>query len=187
MTVNSSIRSIFPELEEISDSALREAVERAWSIVLEMAGASSLDDTHLLTADLSSETGIEHQRGTVRLALAIADVLAAVHGAQLNRDHVIAGSLLHDAGKAVAWHERAENGAEAAPRHPFYAVHAAIQAGLPDAVSHIVAAHSLEGIYVKKTVECHVVSASDMLSADVLLRKHSDQTVFDFKRTVYLP
>ena len=99
---------------------------------------------------------------------------------------MIAGSLLHDAGKAVAWRQRGAQDDDG-PRHPFYGVHAAMQAGLPEAVAHIVAAHSLEGVYVKKSVECHVVSASDMLSADALLRKHTGRTVFDYKRAVYLP
>ena len=43
---------------------------------------------------------VQHTLATVRLALALCDVVEQVYGAEVNRDVVIAASLLHDIMKA---------------------------------------------------------------------------------------
>lgn len=177
-----SIREHISEIGLIADSELASQVDSAWTAALAFAG-TELTSTRLLVPDASPEVGLEHQRCTVRLALAISDVLGTYHRTEINRDHVAAGALLHDLGKVVVAAGRDGN---AIARHPFYGAHFALQAGVPREVVHIVAAHSIEGSYVSKTLECHIVAAADMLSADALLRELG-RTIFDHKRALYLP
>ena len=186
MSEAQELRDAIPEVDAISDPAILDGVRRAWAAALERGGHRQLQDTRLLVDELSADVGIEHQRGTVRLAIAIAEVLIRLHRAEINRDHVIAGALLHDLGKAAI---PSQNGVPSAyrPRHPFYGAHLVLEAGLPDAIAHIVSAHSLEGVYSPKSLECHVVSAADELSADGLLRSRLGRALTYYKRAVFLP
>jgi len=49
-------------------------------------------------------------------------------------------------------------------RHPFTGVALAVEAGVPDEVCHIIAAHAGEGDMVKRTTEAYVVHHADFMT-----------------------
>ena len=166
------------ELAEIGDVALREKVLRTWVRAMEISGATDL------AADIPSlkkivrlkgqqyGAGLEHVKAVIRFAAAIADGEEEAHGLIPDRDVVIAGALLHDVGKLL---EKAPAGGNPLTgplvKHAFSGVHLAMLEGLPAEVLHIIAYHAAEGHRAKRTLECQIVHAADLLSVDALERR----------------
>lgn len=184
------VRAVFArELAEVRDETLREQVVRTWVRAMQLSGARDLDhDLPFLKAIATPGVGVEHVRGVVHLALAIADTLAAVHGASLDRDVVAAGALLHDVGKLLE-HAPAERHVLAGPlvRHAFSGVHLATEEGLPREVLHIIAYHSIEGQRLRRTPECEAVYRADFISLDALARRELGKSGQELMPYVYLP
>jgi len=164
-----------PEIAEILDVALRECVIEAWALALARSTFASIRDIPpsgnpgsmtLITGDQT-----DHIRGVTRLAMRMADEMAATNpGIALSRDIVIAGGICHDVGKP--WEFDPENRArwESTPRatglpsirHPAYGVHLCLTAGLPEEVAHIAGAHSGEGELLIRSLECTIVHLADI-------------------------
>jgi putative nucleotidyltransferase with HDIG domain len=117
-------------------------------------------------------TQADHFRGVAHMAVALADGLEAVLGSLgIDRDVLLAGALCHDLGKPYEFSPRnlarwqADPGATGFPavRHPAYGVHLALTAGLPEAIVHIVGAHSMhaEGSFVQPSLENVIVQYAD--------------------------
>jgi putative nucleotidyltransferase with HDIG domain len=173
------VRDVFArELAAIGDAALRDKVVRTWVRAMEMSGATDLArDVPGLKKIAKKGTppeglGLEHVRGVVRFAEAIAAAEEAAHGATPDRDVVVAGALLHDVGKLL---EKAP--ADRHPlagtlvRHAFSGVHVAMLEDVPAEVLHIIAYHAAEGHRIQRTLECHIVYMADNLSVDALERR----------------
>jgi putative nucleotidyltransferase with HDIG domain len=83
-------------------------------------------------------------------------------------DTVVAGAILADVGKVLEY-ERVEGSAVqsrrgALLRHPFTGVAVAMECGVPDEVTHIIAAHAAEGDLVKRSTEATIVHHADFMS-----------------------
>jgi len=111
---------------------------------------------------------VQHTLATVRLALALCDVVEQVYGAEVNRDVVIAASLLHDIMKAPCYAEREDGTYILSPLgerldHVTLAVEELARRGLPLEVLHAVAAHHAEhGPISPKTLEALIVHIADL-------------------------
>ncbi|MBR0654014.1 HD domain-containing protein [Plastoroseomonas arctica] len=164
-----------PEAADIRDATLRASVIEAWALALTRSSYASIRDIPpsgnpgSMTLIKGDQT--DHIRGVTRLAMRMADEMAATNpGIALSRDIVIAGGLCHDVGKP--WEFDPENRArwEAAPRaaglpsirHPAYGVHLCLTAGLPEEVAHIAGAHSGEGELLIRSLECTIVHLADI-------------------------
>jgi putative nucleotidyltransferase with HDIG domain len=166
------------ELAAIGDGGLREKVVRTWVRAMEMSGATDLArDIPGLKKIARKGTapegiGLEHVRGVVRFAEAIADAEVAAHGATPDRDVVVAGAFLHDVGKLL---EKAPPDrhplAGTLVRHAFSGVHVAMLEDVPPEILHIIAYHAAEGHRIQRTLECHIVYTADILSVDALQRR----------------
>jgi hypothetical protein len=154
----------FPEIAQIDDPALREAVAETWRRLWEMSAYEHLEDVPVsLKVDYS---GLKHAQAILQGAMALAPVWERVHGVTFNRDHLIAGALLMDVSKLVEYRPRPGRGHEAtelgsALPHATYAAHLALELGVPLAVVHIVMAHSPNGGKAPATPEAHLLDAID--------------------------
>jgi putative nucleotidyltransferase with HDIG domain len=139
------------------------------------------------TPPMRRGTQADHFRGVARMAMALADGLEAVIGPLgIDRDILLAGALCHDLGKPYEFSPRnierwqANSAAAGFPsvRHPAYGVHLALTAGLPEAVVHIVGAHSMhaEGQYVQPSLENVIVQYADAAFWDMLDRANLMET-----------
>jgi putative nucleotidyltransferase with HDIG domain len=98
----------------------------------------------------------------------------------IDRDVLIAGALCHDVGKPFEFSPRnlerwSANPAAAgnpAIRHPIYGAHIALTVGLPEAVVHAVAAHSInaEGSFVIPSLETVIIQYADLAFWKILER-----------------
>jgi putative nucleotidyltransferase with HDIG domain len=165
-----------PEAAEITDAALRDCVIEAWALALMHSSYRSIRDIPP-SGNPGSMTLIEgdqtdHIRGVTRLAMRMADEMAATNpGIALSRDIVVAGGLCHDVGKPWEFDPENRKRWESAPRaaglpsirHPAYGVHLCLTAGLPEEVAHIAGAHSGEGELLIRSLECTIVHLADIV------------------------
>lgn len=171
------IEAIFPEIDQISDPTLRQKVIDVWSDSLTTGGWTIEELTQVPFTLLAGDTDIrflEHVRTCCRMSIAIYDVLKDAYGDRvpLNRDHLIAGSLLADVGKPIEY----VKGPDGKPakgtrgdmlRHPFSGVGLCWKHDLPDEVMHIVATHSKEGDHVQRMLESIIFHHVDFVDFDI--------------------
>ena len=175
------IRAELPEIEEISDPALRDKVVEAWSFAIANSSFEKISDMKASgnpeTAPMKAGTQAEHLRAVARLSVAIADTLSAMFpDIKFNRDTLIAGGLCHDLGKAFEFDPENQKRWQANPRatgfpsvrHPPFGVHVAMTAGLPEEIVHISGGHSGEGELITRSLENTVVHFADYTFWDVL-------------------
>jgi hypothetical protein len=158
------VRALFPEVDRISDSDLRQAVIDIWLQLWEMCEYERLDDVRVsLKIDYPQ---IKHCQGIVRGAIALADVWEGLHGVHFDRDVLIAGALLMDVSKLVENRPGPDGSAaqteigRALP-HAVYAAHVALQKGIPLSIVHILTAHSPNGGKAPNAPEAHLLDAVD--------------------------
>jgi hypothetical protein len=171
------IKALFPELEQISDDALREKVIDVWVDSLQTGGWTVAElkaiPFTLLAGDIDIRF-LEHVRTCARMSIAIHDVLKDAYGDRvpLNKDHLIAGSLLADVGKPIEYVKgpggKPSKGTRGDMlRHPFSGVGLCWKHGLPDEVMHMVATHSKEGDHVPRSLESIIFHHTDFVDFDI--------------------
>jgi len=168
-----AVKNLWPELEWIADETLRESVLQAWIMAFENSPLepNDLDEIPFtLLIPGCPATFMEHKRCVVHIARRSAEAMREFLGQALSidMDVVIAGAILADVGKLLEY-ERVEGETVQSDRgkklrHPFTGVYLAIACGVPDSVSHIIAAHAAEGNLVKRSTEALIVHHADFMS-----------------------
>lgn len=175
------IAELLPEINEISDVALRDKTAAVWSEALTTGCGGegwTFDELRavrftLLAGDIKMSY-IDHLRSCCKQCMAIADVLKEMFGdiVPINRDYLIAGSLLADVGKPLEYDKDA--GGEVIKgrygemlRHPFSGVGMCYKHGIPAEVMHIVATHSHEGDKVQRSIESIIFHHADFVDFDI--------------------
>lgn len=175
------IATLFPNLMDIADEALRGQVAAVWNeaITTGCGGRGwSFEELRaikftLLAGDIEM-TFIEHLNSCVRQCIAIADVLESAFTCSIpiDRDILIAGALLADCGKPLEFEKDAEGTVikgtfGEALRHPFSGVAMAYKHGVPAAAMHIIATHSHEGEKVERSIESIIFHHADFVDFDI--------------------
>ncbi len=158
------IKELFPEVNEIKDSALREKVIRVWEYAIQRGGWEDfpLDKIPFTLLIPTKRNLVEHTRTVTRMAMAVARERGDV-----NMDFVIAGALLHDVAKLLEFTHndgkvvKSEYGKRI--RHPVGGAMLAEKFDLPYEIAHIIAAHSKEGEFVTRIPEAVIVHHCDFI------------------------
>jgi putative nucleotidyltransferase with HDIG domain len=168
-----AVRRLWPELEWIHDTDLRQRVEHTWIRAFELSPLQPEDLNRipftLLVPDCPT-TFMEHKRCVVHIARQAAQAMREFMGNALNidLDAVIAGAILADVGKLLEYETEGGKTVQSERgellRHPFTGVALAMECGVPDAVCHIIAAHAAEGDLVKRTTEAYIVHHADFMA-----------------------
>lgn len=175
------IAELLPELKLIKDASLRDKVAAVWSEAITTGcGGKGWTFEELRAIPFTLLAGeidlryIEHLRSCARQCLAIADVLGAIFGERIpvNRDHLLAGSLLADVGKPLEFDKDAKGNVIKGHygemlRHPFSGVAMCYKHGVPPEVMHIVATHSHEGDKVDRSIESIIFHHADFVDFDI--------------------
>jgi putative nucleotidyltransferase with HDIG domain len=164
---------LWPELEWIKDTGLREKTAQTWERALELSPLTPGDLERIpftLLIPNCPMTFMEHKRCVVHIARKAAESMAEFMGKALkiDMDVVIAGAILADVGKLLEY-EVVDGKARQSQRgeflrHPFTGVALAMECGVPDAVCHIIAAHAAEGNLVKRSTEALIVHHADFMA-----------------------
>jgi putative nucleotidyltransferase with HDIG domain len=171
--MNPAVSALWPELDWIEDPGLRESTARAWELALERSPLTPEDLAHIpftLLVPNCKVSFMAHKRLVVHVAREAAAKMQEFLGAELplDMDTVISGAILADVGKLLEYAD--ENGKTVTSdtgkylRHPFTGVALAMEAGVPDRVCHIIAAHAGEGDLVKRSPEAYVVHHADFMT-----------------------
>jgi len=170
-----NVRLLWPELEWIKDTDLREKTARTWEIALERSVLSA-DDLNtipftLLCGPDLKVTFMDHKRSVVHIAKAAGEKMNDFFGDELpvDMDVLISGAILADVGKLLEYVLDSDGKAVQGTygkylRHPFSGVSLAEECGIPPEVCHIIAAHAGEGNMVKRTTEAYVVHHADFMT-----------------------
>ena len=167
------VRKLWPELEWIKDSDLREKTEKTWVLALEKSVLSPEDlqkiPFTLLVPDLKV-TFMAHKRAVVHIAKESGEKVKELFKEELpvNMDVLISGAILADVGKLLEYEMvdgKAVQGSYGKYlRHPFSGVSLAEKCGIPADVCHIIAAHAKEGDLVKRSTEAYIVHHADFMT-----------------------
>ena len=170
-----NIKELWPELEWIKDSDLREKTARTWELALQKSVLKAEDlgripFTLLAGPDLKVSF-MDHKRAVVHIARESGLKFNEFFKSELpvNMDVLIAGAILADVGKLLEY-ELDGNGKSYQGkygeylRHPFSGVSLAEQCGVPPEVCHIIAAHAAEGDLVKRSTEAYIVHHADFMT-----------------------
>lgn len=166
---------LWPEIDWIEDSDLREKVTKVWEAALERSvlaadDLNTIPFTLLCGPDLKV-TFMDHKRSVVHIAKAAGEKCNEFYHGELpiNMDVLIAGAILADVGKLLEY-ELDENGKSVQGtygkylRHPFSGVSISEEFGVPAEVLHIVATHAGEGDLVKRSAEAYMVHHADFMT-----------------------
>ena len=169
-----AVARLWPEIQWIENSSLRERVTQTWVKALERSPLKPDDLDRIpftLLVPNCPITFMEHKRCVVHIARGSAKAMQDFMGRALpiDTDTVIAGAILADVGKLLEYEigpdgksRQSERGE--ALRHPFTGVALALECGVPDEVCHIIAAHAAEGDLVKRTTEAYIVHHADFMA-----------------------
>ena len=168
-----AVSTLWPELEWIADTDLRERTARTWEFALERSPLTAADLGEIpftLLVPNCPVSFMAHKRCVVHIARRSAEAMQEFFGAALpiDLDVVVAGAILADVGKLLEY-EKVEGRAVQSERgrflrHPFTGVALAMEAGVPDRVCHIIAAHADEGSLVRRSTEATIVHHADFMS-----------------------
>ncbi len=169
--MKNKILTIWPEINLIEDSGLREKVTQCWVYAMENSVLEPEDLEKIpfsLLIDRKDITFMNHKRTAVQLSVKIAEIMKENFKMEINMDYLIAGAILIDVGKLLEYEivdgKLATSRDGELLRHPFSGVSIADRFGLPADVQHIIAYHSKEGDLGKRTVESIIVHHADFVS-----------------------
>jgi len=173
------VKQLWPELDWIEDTDLRERTAKAWEIALERSVLSAEDlntiPFTLLVPDLKV-TFMTHKRAVVHIALESGKKMNEFFKNDLpvNMDILISGAILADVGKLLEYELKDGKAVQGNYgkylRHPFSGVSLAEEAGLPAEVCHIIAAHAGEGNMIKLSInESSSLPIHSQLKRSILL------------------
>ena len=175
------IATLFPNLMDIKDQALRDKVAAVWNEALTTGCAGkgwTFDEIRAIPFTLLAGKidlrFVEHLNSCCKQCIAISGVLKEVFGSRIpvNLDYLIAGSLLADVGKMLEFDKNPAGGVIKGHygdmlRHPFSGVALCYKHGIPPEVMHMVATHSHEGDKVERTIESWIFHHADFIDFDI--------------------
>jgi putative nucleotidyltransferase with HDIG domain len=165
------IESYFTELTWIQDKDLRKKVVDVWKTAADRGGWKKLQEIPFTLLFEGSGLLVDHTKRITKLAWTVVNVREE----SLNKDHLIAGALLHDVGKLLEYEMKTGKIIKSAfgekTRHPAAGAQLAEECKLPKDVVHIIAAHSHEGDTMNRTPEAIIVHHCDFIDFEIKKRK----------------
>jgi len=173
------VLKLLPEINEIKDDELKEKVIACWAEAMQYRDWT-VDELNsipfTLLADNVQIYFIEHVRTCCRMAIACDKVLDNAYAERktpVNRDYLIAGSLLADVGKLLEFDKKPDGTVYKSDygkhiRHPFSGVGLAFKHGLPSEVMHVIATHSKEAAGEKRSSECIIFHHVDFIDFELV-------------------
>jgi putative nucleotidyltransferase with HDIG domain len=175
------VERIWPELEWIADEEIRRRTTDCWVRAFELSPLYPADLERIpftLKVPDCPVSFMAHKRAVVHVARDAGRTVQEFFGDALpvDLDVLLAGAILADVGKLLEYDDDGAGGSRESLRgrylrHPFTGVALAMECGLPDAVSHIVAAHAGEGNMVARTTEAWIVHHADFMTFEPFVRR----------------
>ena len=175
--MNEKLLELFPEINRIQDSEVRQKTVETLADAVQLGGWTLEDLDTIPFTLLIKDTRIsfrQHTRAVTAMAIECGRIMDENYSDAytINLDHLIAGSILHDVGKLLEY-RRTESGFIKSScgrllRHPFSGAGLCTKHGLPDEVIHIVAVHAKEGEGGYRSPEAVAVHHADFINFEPL-------------------
>jgi hypothetical protein len=166
-----NVLSIFPEIKQIQSPALRQGVLKVWNLAVSESGEKNLDSVPF-NPEVSGVSLVEHIQFVLKAALFIADQLENAHGYKIDRDLLIAATLLHDLGKIFEY--RRKDGKYKKTDigkffpHGFWGTFLTLREGLPLDLAHLVSSHAHISPVAPQLLEGIILHYADFTHVDAL-------------------
>jgi len=163
--------SLFPEIKQIQSSSLREGVLKAWNLALKESGERNLFAVPF-NPEVKGVSLIEHIQFVLKTALFITDQLEKAHGYKIDRDLLLASTVLHDLSKIFEYRRQGKkfektNIGRFFP-HGFWGAFLALREGLSLDVAHLVSTHAHISPLHPQFLEGVILHYADFIHADAL-------------------
>ena len=172
---------IWPELEWIEDPDLRDKTAACWIRAFELSPLVPSDLERIpftLKVPGCNISFMDHKRLVVHVSRESGLKIREFFKDRLpvDMDTLIAGAILADVGKLLEYEHDGKGGSRQSARglylrHPFTGVSLAMECGLPDAVTHIIATHAGEGSMVSRTTESWIVHHADFMTYEPFVKR----------------
>ncbi|MCX6661921.1 MAG: HD domain-containing protein [Euryarchaeota archaeon] len=161
------IENCFTELTWIQEKRLRTMVVNVWKTAADRGKWHHLQEIPFTLIFENSGLLVDH---TKRITVLVRNV-GNTREETLNKDHLVAGALLHDVGKLLEYELKDGKILKSAfgekTRHPAAGAQLADECGLPKEVVHIIAAHSHEGDMMNRTPEAIIIHHCDFIDFEI--------------------
>lgn len=174
------IVSVLPEIDWISNPELREKTIAVWNRMYE---EGKWEDIMALPCSTKKTDypHIVHNRSVVQMAVSCAKIVAELHHAEVDMDHLIAAALLQDVSKLVEYEPDGNGGCALSERgkkfmHAFLAAHVALEVGLPDDVAQVILTHTPDSPVYPQTLIGKILFYVDQLDMAAIKGDHWKKT-----------
>ena len=171
--MNDTIKNLWPELDWIKNTDLREKTAKTWELALQRS-VLTIEDLNTIPFTLLvpgiKVSFMAHKRCVVHIAREAGEKSIFFFGSDLpvNMDTLISGAILADVGKLLEYEllegKLVQSNYGKYLRHPFSGVSLAETCGIPPEVCHIIASHAGEGDLVKRSTEAYIVHHADFMT-----------------------
>jgi putative nucleotidyltransferase with HDIG domain len=168
----SHIKALFPRINDIKDSEIREKVVSVWLSAWEKSSFARIEDISQWepTKEELEISNVAHTNQVVECAMAIANVVEREQGIRIDNDALIAAAILHDVDKMLMFDPsvKKEKAQESTIGnylpHTAIGTHLLLEAELPIEIVHIVASHSTKHSSIPpKTTEAVILYHADLV------------------------
>ena len=184
------IESLYPALDKIQDSELREKVVDIWLEVWKEGNFDKLEDINWDQAwsDIYNWNNVDHTNRVTDFAILLGEYARDELGMDINMDYLIAGALLHDVDKAVMYESKSKSMTRLGIllAHSTYSVHMALKHKLPIEVIHMIATHTIYSVKRQMTAEALILHQADFIMIDLhLIRDLNAQWLYTQQAPCY--
>ena len=167
--------AVFPELEWISDAAIREKVVRTWDEACRRGNWEDEEIESIPFTLLVASGGVSlwaHTRLVTNICRGVSETMERMGAVPIDNDILIAGALLHDVGKLLEYRTEG-NGYTVSKsgmllRHPLSGLGLAMKNDLPEEICHIIAVHSREGEGSYRSPEAIILHHADFIAFETI-------------------
>jgi hypothetical protein len=165
------ILKVFPAIDKLKDSTLREGIVKAWARALKEGSFKNLEDIPF-SEGISEISLTTHIHWVMEIALFMAELVEKRMGISVHRDLLIASVLLHDLGKAFEYEKKGNRYVKSEIgkkfMHGFWGTYIALEEGICQDLAHLISTHSKDSPTHPQLIEGIILHYADFAHADIL-------------------
>jgi len=163
------VKKALPEIANIKDKLLREAVIQIWLEVWQESVWDSLYDAPKNPVDAGKDDRlIDHTNSVTLGCIEFAKTIKEVYGILVDMDHLRVISLLHDVSKLLEYDKNGQTDFGRLIQHGVYGAFKAWEKALPSEVIHSIISHTKKSAVIPSTLEGIILHYIDFADSDVL-------------------
>jgi putative nucleotidyltransferase with HDIG domain len=171
------ILGLFPAIGKIKDDGIRQKVILTWYKAWKSSNFPRIEDVHHFepVRQRIAYTNVDHTNQVCQACESIGKMAAEVLNLRVNMDDLLAGALLHDVDKMVIFDAGSGGFTETGRRfsHAVMGAAMALMGGLPEAVAHMVGAHSTKFSPISpRSIEALILHHADLVVGKAVYLAH---------------